>query len=141
MLLPNNESTLEHRPGRARWLVRHFFSPTGLLLAYTIFDTVATCLRLHAKVREAVTEGSIMLSPIRLLEDSLVLLGAAIALKIGTRLGILASFGCACWILFRGVEALFDIATADDPSAWSLAAFKKWWAIGPGPWDSVRQTI
>jgi hypothetical protein len=136
----DNDSTLKQPPRRSRWFVRLFFNFSGLLLAYAIFDTVATWLRVQVKVSEALDE-HIIISPMPLLENSFILLAAAIAFKIGTRLGRVTSFCCAWWILYRGVEGFMDVAIADELPAWSLDAVKKWWAIGPGAWDFVRQLI
>src|SRR5262249_42792779 len=111
--LADKHSTLERRSRRGNWFVRLFFNPGGFLLAYAIFDTIATWLRVHAQVSEALDE-RIIISPMPKLEDSFILLAAAIAFKIGTRLGRIASFCCACWILYRGVEALSDVATVKD---------------------------
>jgi len=135
-----NDSMLEQGPRRSSWFVRLFFNFSGVLLAYAIFDTVATWLRVQARVSEALDEGMII-SPMPLLENSFILLAAAIAFKIGTRLGRIISFCCACWILWRGVEAFLDVAIAVELPAWSLDAVKRWWAIGPGPLDFVRVLI
>jgi hypothetical protein len=72
------------------------------------------------------------------MEESILLFVAAVALKTEARLGVLTSFGLACLIIYKGIEKLFDIARAEELSAWSVSAFRKWWSVGNGMWDFPR---
>jgi len=124
-----------------RWFIRSLFNLSGLILVYAILDFVLTWLRVQELVRSALADRIIIISPVRLMGDSMILLVAAIALKIGARWGLLTSFVGGCLILYRGLEKLFDMAVIENLPVWSVATFRSWRTIGHGNWDFPRLLV
>jgi hypothetical protein len=118
--------------------VRSFLNARGLLLIYATFDIVRTWLWVRELADASLAEGFTIESPLTLMKDSILLLVAAIALKTRTRLGVLASFACACLLLYRGVKEFVGIARVEELSPWSFSSLRAWWSIGRGIWDFAR---